>query len=1307
MKGYIFEYFKYIRYREESLDKLNKDMPIKDAERAILTFGDFDRLLVNTVTDFSRFRDISDLGKRWIGNRQSILLYELDDNTKFEFKNDEENLGFWNLEKNALDEHLFYALTEFVFVYNQTNTYDDMLDKAKKEIQNVISSSEEDVDFQILGTLGTYGIAVLWFSNQFTTILKLTDKIKKKNFKKFLTAYTIFSKNPLYSNSEQQDELINSIEGEAQVQITIKNHIDVSIFENIKCEKKLHSTGEYDLFIMLKASDAYNYFENVDIFDHSLDKYQENFLQTKLILLDALDDSLKLDDNESNYEEGDNIGGKVCIEPENVIAFKQIHEKYMELRDKIKKLISKDAGVIDTLDNMLCDYRCNVAFATNERWAQDFTYIFYKNLEHMQKVFDLGVKEKYRLNALEKIRMMMNRLKQHIFHLAEANSLNLEIPKSHLRYTGQEDSIIFCYLGIVKEILEVAYQLDGNNKQSEIVPLIVVDPVPIIESELYIDILDIMKEDEADQTLKILSLNLPHVAFYNIPEYMQYMYHEIYHYIVPYDREERDYYMGSFCVMNYVQRVFLTYFKECIQQTEIEADILVKYINPIIYQFVVERYSDIHDFLICGGTGKSKADKDKVYLVSERYINNLHRYLTNSDNLKFWKDCYNYVYQCLESGCVADLTFIDIINRKLFGNEVDRKSVEKIFKDKTFDEYIKSSLLIYKSSRENYIDSIYMGCKEIYADLAMIEFSCMSLDEYLVQYSTALNYRFVDPKDFIVEKNLLDDEIKELLRLGIILDYYKRKGVRLEEIKEKFIWKYIAKHFTLVDQKNADLENNKTRIEKYRGVAENWYNVFVKCMNYENSFVILSCSQLLYYFENSVVSTRCREYNIKEKASYYFEEYRNANEIYALELSKIYEEANNCLDIEQSKYNNAREKLNKVVFRENVKLLHYFQHQGSLQNIGKINSNCNQKKENKIINNAMSVKGMSIERNAKDLRKYENYKCVYKVHSVDDFIKKLQIISKEIRENNIRRLGKGDFPIWYRGQENANYTLLPNIMRENKADKRKRYNYLSQFQRHLYEEFKYKADGAPEIINASAYGLSDYIALMQHYEVLTNFMDWSEDALTALFFTFEKLIENNQTIANNTAAIFIFCPHLYNEARKYMIQNEAEQTDCTEAAFRASIQTAERYEGWIPNIAAKHNENIYDVFLLGNLDYETKNMYGNKQIMKLNKGKEIAYLPIALYTSRLNPRLRSQSGIFLAYNLYAEPSIGNDYSYMALEKIQKYYLYECKRENKYPFLYKIEINKDAGQSFAKFLKAIGISKERMYPELSNIGRRIE
>lgn len=161
-----------------------------------------------------------------------------------------------------------------------------------------------------------------------------------------------------------------------------------------------------------------------------------------------------------------------------------------------------------------------------------------------------------------------------------------------------------------------------------------------------------------------------------------------------------------------------------------------------------------------------------------------------------------------------------------------------------------------------------------------------------------------------------------------------------------------------------------------------------------------------------------------------------------------------------------------------------------------------------------------------------------------------------------------------------------------------------------------------------------------------------------------------------------------------------------EEVFRASVKTTGSREGEIPNIATVYNEKIFDMFLLGNVKYEKTNSYGHTRQIVLSGGKEMAFLPLAIYTSKLNPRIRAQSGLFLAYNLYAEPSLNGDYDYLSLERIQDYYLKLSKAHNKKQFLYKIVIDRPDARAIADCFISLGLAKERVYPELMNVGEKI-
>ena len=128
MKGYIFEYYKYVRYLRESLNDLRDVLCYKEAEHSALTYGDYDRLKINVVTDFSRYRDLSLQAKTWVGNRQSILLYELSDNPPYDYFEEEIKYGFKSQKTGEVNAHLFFALTEFNFrsELHQRENFEDL-----------------------------------------------------------------------------------------------------------------------------------------------------------------------------------------------------------------------------------------------------------------------------------------------------------------------------------------------------------------------------------------------------------------------------------------------------------------------------------------------------------------------------------------------------------------------------------------------------------------------------------------------------------------------------------------------------------------------------------------------------------------------------------------------------------------------------------------------------------------------------------------------------------------------------------------------------------------------------------------------------------------------------------------------------------------------------------------------------------------------------------------------------------------------------------------------------------------------------
>ena len=151
-------------------------------------------------------RDLSLLAKDWVGNRQSILLYNFSPKPEFDYNDDSGNdmWGFKDSSTGEYDRHLFWALTELPFrsvLREKMPDYESLLQYARKKLEDIISTEDKSdgskCRYMILGILGTFGISVFWFSNQYTDILRIVNCIKRDSIYKgermYLAAHTMFS----------------------------------------------------------------------------------------------------------------------------------------------------------------------------------------------------------------------------------------------------------------------------------------------------------------------------------------------------------------------------------------------------------------------------------------------------------------------------------------------------------------------------------------------------------------------------------------------------------------------------------------------------------------------------------------------------------------------------------------------------------------------------------------------------------------------------------------------------------------------------------------------------------------------------------------------------------------------------------------------------------------------------------------------------------------------------------------------------------------------------------------------------------
>ncbi len=162
--------------------------------------------------------------------------------------------------------------------------------------------------------------------------------------------------------------------------------------------------------------------------------------------------------------------------------------------------------------------------------------------------------------------------------------------------------------------------------------------------------------------------------------------------------------------------------------------------------------------------------------------------------------------------------------------------------------------------------------------------------------------------------------------------------------------------------------------------------------------------------------------------------------------------------------------------------------------------------------------------------------------------------------------------IWYRGQTNENWKLLPGRLRQ--QNKMSETSLLSRFKQSVAMLTSSKPNNS-----------FDWIFLMQHYGVPTRLLDWSENPLAALYFAVTKVdIESD-------GAFWMLRPNKLNK--------NANISDRDEADYIPSFDD-EEVQGYSPE--------------------------------QLRSNTRISLFPIATIATRNNPRIQAQSGTFTIHH---------------------------------------------------------------------------
>jgi hypothetical protein len=230
---------------------------------------------------------------------------------------------------------------------------------------------------------------------------------------------------------------------------------------------------------------------------------------------------------------------------------------------------------------------------------------------------------------------------------------------------------------------------------------------------------------------------------------------------------------------------------------------------------------------------------------------------------------------------------------------------------------------------------------------------------------------------------------------------------------------------------------------------------------------------------------------------------------------------------------------------------------------------------------------------------------------------------------------------WFRGQTDKEYCLLPSIFRKN-------VNTNIEFE--LTTKFRLLAPGFGDTPETGR--IDQWLFLMQHHEIPTRLLDWSESPLIALYFALQKCLSTKNE--KKDVAVYAIDPIELNK----MSGMEYFPNTWVQSSVLQTIKFA----------------------------FGTQNeLVNNRKIMYLSK-------PVAIYPSVIHSRIKTQKGCFTLH--------GSDRR--SFEDI-----FQNSEIIKNKYLFRIIIQKANVDSMFYELNNFGISNVTLYQDLDGLSKDIK
>ena len=937
--------------------------------------------------------------------------------------------------------------------------------------------------------------------------------------------------------------------------------------------------------------------------------------------------------------------------------------------DKKAEFFNRNLFLKDTLHYLYMDYfRCRQTM-TNSVWAKDLEEQFVSVMNAIDLLIDRihderGANMQRRDNEkhIREINDLVIAMQQIHGQISQGSKLFYEAPGSNLPYSSPFRSVTWAYNGILKTILAIIYSTRRDTHQERITPILTFGMTPVIKVDRY----ETYRGEKRNKEV-LLVYRLPVAALYNMIPYIYFLLHESHHHSAPTSRYVRNKVIASELVCNAITQ-FL--FDDPNDKTDPAQNASISGYGARTYdvmsaEFLMAYEGVMHELLQAGSTQDDPVPG--LDAPSSVFEKTLWRGLMRLRDYRPVGEKTAQLLTTVKNKC--GLPGVPEAIDGFLSRDTGRSNNEEITRR------------IY-----DYVESINEAC----CDLFMIQCSRMSEYRYL---DFICDYMYTTMKPVDVSPN--DIPKNYTLRIGMVIDYFVFKDVDAnlnvnlgDEKCDRIINGWAAYNAGLKakrEQEGRETSKVDFRLSMVLCIKEVLQKYRVVTANRELLQVLIRIGVFEEILDNLFAAQRGEAAKALQKEAILFKQ----NVMVIQKISREYMEI-------QEQGNLSKKQREHGIMRLVLKAVQHFS--GQTRSWSDIWQESEQRKKgysnwNKCII-PEEVRGGGIRPVSR--RKPDILRPIY---TFEEFIPAFNSLARELQRQNPQEI------LWYRGVSSQKHGQIPSMYRMYDVDKLLDGD-SGRLQNIWLNEFEARASSSGDIDLAQVASTADWLAVMQHYNSKTHFLDWSEQLFGAMYFMLEPIILSKHDRRNTDAAaraartraegaaLYILAPSTLNEV---WMQNVSSHLDgkavhnYSEKCALLGYETMKKYSGYIPNLSRKDNADLFSTHLLG--------LEGCAQCP--DNMECPMHLPLAIQTNRSNKRISAQAGTFVAFsaNAYGYPK---EYD---LIKVQEKWLNDGICEN--PFIYKLVIHKSAMDDLADWLITAGMRTFRFYPDLEYIGKGIQ